>query len=218
MLRIILCLFITLVTAGCLGPYQDRCIYQRCGGRKPILAVLPVLVNENQLKDDHIGWDLSTELTEQIKSRFLQSASIYVLENIGNRQLAQELNIQDLEALSHLQVEKPGAAEFLVVTELVNHQTQPSKKTLSSGEEKCANLSLDFRIRVLDMRNQKPKVILQELVHYDHFIPRAYLYCDYKKSFWGTESYERTPLGMAHAQLAREVVTRVENYIHLAKG
>jgi hypothetical protein len=217
MLRFFLCAFIAAALVGCWGPYQDRCIYQRCGGRKPIVAVLPVLTPNVYDEANLIGWDLSSELSQQIRSRFLQSPSIYLLDNIGTNQLASQLNATDFEILCQKQIEKQGAAEFLVVTQLVKHTQEPCKKN-AENEEISANLSIDLRVRVLDIRNQKPKVILQELVHHDHFISRAYLFCDYQKNRWGTEAFERTPLGMAHAHLAREVVARVENYIALAKG
>jgi hypothetical protein len=75
-----------------------------------------------------------------------------------------------------------------------------------------------MRLRVLDIRNEQPKIILQEVLNHEHVVTRAYLNCDYEKSRWGTEAYERTPMGIAHSRIVRELVSRVEGYVGASKG
>lgn len=214
MLRI-LALFTLASTliVGCRGPYRDTCLYQRTGGTKPIVALLPVLTSSEMEAISDISWDISQELTEEIRRRFFDSSRLYLLEGTGNKQLAKELNNNNLKVLSDLRIENVGASQFVVVTELVNEKVTPYRVGANEIGDAGAQLELDLRLRVIDVREKSPKVVFQELLHHNHFIPRAYLHCDYEKAAWGTETYERTPLGMAHAQLAREVVSRVEIYI-----
>ncbi len=203
---------------SCAGPYRDTCLFQRSGGIKPIVAVLPVLTSSQNENETCLSWDLSEELTEQIRKRFCESPRIYLLEGTGTKQLAKELNNNNLKALRELYVDNVGASQFVVVTELVRQEETPCKVGGAEAGEAGALLALDFRVRLLDVRSKNPRIVYQELLHHDHFIPRAYLYCDYEKAAWGTESFERTPLGMAHSRLAREVVARVESYIQAARG
>lgn len=217
----ICCLFLIAVSsllAGCVSHYRDACLYQRTGGSKPIVTVLPVLSPVQNIQETYLPWDVSSELTEQICKRFYDSSRLYILDGVGSWELAKELNNNNLKALSKLQMNNIGASQFLVVSELLDHKETPCKLGSAELGEIAATLALDFKIRVIDVRGQTPKVVFQELIHHDHLIPRAYLHCDYKKAAWGTESFERTPVGMAHSQLAREVVARVESYIYAAKA
>ena len=84
-------------------------------------------------------------------------------------------------------------------------------------EEVGSVLSLALRVRVLDLRKETPKVILQEVLDSDYVIARAYMNCDYSKHPWGTASFAYTPMGIAHNRLIRTVVSRIEAYIEAAK-
>ncbi|MCB1181366.1 MAG: hypothetical protein KDK55_05030 [Chlamydiia bacterium] len=203
---------------GCAGPYRDTCIYQDSGKTKPIVVVLPVILSSSVENDERICWDLAEEFSEQIRWRIFDSSRLYLLRDMGDASVARSLNIKNLNALNHLHIEGVGAAEFVVCTELVKHEETPYKIGKATLEEAGAVLALDFRIRVIDIRGEHPKVILQELIHHDHFIARSYLHSDYTRSVWGTEAFERTPMGMAHSRMAREIVSRVESYIQIAKS
>ena len=78
-------------------------------------------------------------------------------------------------------------------------------------------LSLALRVRVIDVRHETPKVILQEVLDQDYVVSRAYMNCDYSKKPWGTEAFNYTPMGMAHNRLVRELVSRIEAYIGAAQ-
>ena len=107
--------------------------------------------------------------------------------------------------------------EFAVFLELAEHDFVPPVKNHSSGEVPN-NLSMGIRIRVVDLRGASPKIVLQEIVRDAYYIPRTLLPTDYSSVTWGTEEYRKSPMGIAHAQIAREVAARISEYILLAKS
>jgi hypothetical protein len=81
-------------------------------------------------------------------------------------------------------------------------------------EDSPALLTIAVRVRVFDVREKTPKVVLQEIVEQSHHIPRQFT----KDSQvpWGDEAFDVSPLGIAHDQLCKELATRVEDYILIA--
>ena len=82
---------VTLLCGGCARNYRDTTLYQLSGRQKPIVAVLPVIDNasENNLK-----WDLSRELTDEIRKKVYDSKKIYLLRDGGNSEIAYLLSTQ----------------------------------------------------------------------------------------------------------------------------
>ena len=74
------------------------------------------------------------------------------------------------------------------------------------------------RIRVLDLRGAHPKVVLQELVKSSYYVPKTLLPINYNEVVWGSEEYATTPMGIAHAEIVGEIVSRLSDYILLAKS
>ena len=138
----------------------------------------------------------------------------------GSLAKAKELNIPDLSQLPKNARQDLGAAEFVIVAELIDqHQTSYG---LGSNrpflDEVGAVLSVVMRVRLLDLRHDEPQVILQEIINQDHMVSRPYLKTDYTKAPWGTTAFDRTPVGLAHSKMVREIVGRVEGYVGARKG
>ena len=74
------------------------------------------------------------------------------------------------------------------------------------------------RIKVVDLRSEKPQIVLQELIQDTHFIPKRFSRFNYEQVIWGQENYNLSPLGLAHSALSKEIARRVEDYILLANG
>jgi hypothetical protein len=204
-----------LLCGGCGRNYRDTTLYQLSGKQKPIVAVLPVI--DNTPKND-LRWDLSRELTDEIRKRVYDSKKIYLLREGGNLEIARLLSTPNPQAISPVAIESLGAAEFAVVAEIIEQE----EERFGVGHRAVAHpirsevgavLSLALRVRVIDMRHEIPKVILQEVVNHDFVISRAYMSCDYSRMPWGTEAFTHTPMGMAHNHLVREIVARIEAYI-----
>lgn len=208
-----------LLCGGCARQYRDTTLYQYSGRQKPIVAVLPVI---NYIDDTDLKWDLSKELTDEIRKRVYDSKRIYLLRDGGTMEIAQALSTPNPLAIPDSVLANLGAAEFAVVAEIIEQEEKPYGLSRASADDPVrsevgAVLTLALRVRVVDVRHEKPKIILQEVLDHDFVIARAYLKCDYEKMPWGTEAYSRTPMGMAHARLVRDMVARVEAYIDAAQ-
>jgi len=209
---------VSLLCGGCMRHYGDTTLYHQSGRQKPIVAVLPVIDNtaENNLK-----WDLSRELTDELRKRVYESKNLYLLREGGNREVAKQLSTPNPQTISKAIASSLGSAEFVVVAEIIEQDEE--KYGVGHYLESSQNagvgsvLSLALRVRVIDIRRDTPKVILQEVLDNDYVISRAYMNCDYSKCPWGTEAFTHTPMGMAHNRLIRTLVSRIEAYIEAIK-
>lgn len=197
--------------ASCAPCCRDTTLFKSSGRQKAIVAVLPVI---DHTEGATLTWDLSREFTDEIRKRVYDSSNLYLLRDHGTREIAEKLNTPNPAMISSALVQDLGAAEFVVVSEMLEQNEIPSGAT--RNETGCV-LNLAMRIRVLDIRHDNPKVILQEVISHEQFIPRVFLTGDYAKAQWGTDAFNRTPLGIAHHKLVKEAVSRVESYIEAAR-
>lgn len=217
---------VLLCFSSCTEKYTDTTLYQRNGRPKPIVAVLPVIDSrtaEQDLQKRGITWDISKELTEGIRSRMADSQLLYLIRESGSLQDAEQCNHVDCRQIAKKLSHGLNAAEFVVVTELVNQEEKPYDKSRFSIEhppkgEIAQVMNIDFRVKVLDMRSQEPKMILQEVIHTRHYIAKPEVGFNYARASYGSTAYTRTPMGVAHNKLIREVTGRIENYIRATKG
>lgn len=205
------------LATGCIGQNRDTTLYHRSGRAKPIVAVLPMIDSSGK---QLVNWDVSREMTEEIRKRVFTSSNLYLLREGGSLELAKQLNVASPAEIDRQPIDQLGPAEFVVVTELIDQKAEPYgiKGDKPHLEEIGAVMAMAMRVRVLDLRGEKPKIILQEVLNHEQNVSRTYLNCDYKRASWGTEAFERTPIGMVHNKIARELVARVEGYIGASKG
>jgi hypothetical protein len=195
-----------LLCAGCARPCGDTSLYQISGRQKPIVAVLPVI---NHTSIDDLPWDLAREMTDEIRKRVYDSQKIYLLRDGGSLEVAKMLSVPNPQAISKEAIESLAEADYVIVTEMVEQE----EKIFGNPSPTAGLLSMGLRVRVLDLREGTPKVILQEILDQDYVVARAYMNCDYHKMSWGTEAYQHTPMGMAHGRLIHQLVVRAEAYI-----
>ncbi len=196
---------LALMCTSCAPNYRDTAFLQSTGRQKSIVAVLPVI---NHTVDGDLSWDLSMEFTDELCKRVDDSPKVYLLRDHGSRELARKLSTPNPAMIPSAEINGLGAAEFVIVSELINH---PTRSELGS------ELNISMRVRVIDIRHDRPKVILQEMINNDPMLVREFVVCDYSKTPWGTDAFQHTPLGLAHNKFVREVVSRVENYIEAAR-
>lgn len=206
-------IFVALMCVMAVGYSSDSTLYQRNGHSKPIIAVMPV-IDHSETKG--LNWELSHEFTTEILSRIFDSHKLYLLREESSFELAVRLNTVNPMHLPMKLPERYGSAEYVLVTEVIEHCCTPELGCIT--QEKIGSASLALRVRVIHMRHDHPEVILQEIVSHDQAIARPYLMCDYKKNAWGTKAFEHTPLGQMHRKAISEVVARVENYVGAQRG
>src|ERR1700733_894647 len=85
-----------LFCGGCAKQYRDTTLYQLSGRQKPIVAVLPVI---NHIADTNLTWDLSRELTDEIRKKVYDSKRIYLLRDGSSLEIAKVLSTPHPQAI-----------------------------------------------------------------------------------------------------------------------
>lgn len=210
-------IFVTF--SGCTKSIHQQGTYYHDDGRsKPIVALIPVFDRSNA----EISWNLSEEFTDHMRQRFSKRNNFYLnspdqinteIETLG------ALNNPFTPDVSWVARAFKGE-EYVIFTELVEHDLHP-KKSKGSFFDKLTpsyELSMTMRIRVFDVRSDIPRVVLQELIHQDHLIPKPSDLSERDPNLWKKRTFFVTPLGLAHVQFAKEIVERIEDYVLLSKS
>lgn len=200
---------LSLLAVGCnrTNDYMTR--YHEDGRAKPVAAIASMI----DTASFDVPWSISEELTSMISSQIRQAGKIYVVTKEDDAFADNPFGAD----LSWVKREFPDQ-EFAVFFELVEHEMAPASKKKDSPQENSTNLNMAVRLRVVDARGATPKIVLQEIVRETYFIPKTLVPEDYNTLTWGNPTFARTPMGIAHAQLARELSTRISDYILLAKS
>lgn len=211
-MRYLSLLMLVLFTASCCGhrcnEKQSSTRYHDDGRAKPV-AALPLMIDTTSFE---VPWSISEEITSTIAQIIGKSGRIFI-QSQEDFAIASNPFSGDL---SWMKREFPNQ-EFGVFLELVEHELVPASKS-GTEVDVSNNLNMGVRIRVVDLRAAAPKVVLQEIVRNSYYIPKTIFPIDYDVVTWGTEDYKRSPMGIAHVQLAQEVAERVSEYILLAKS
>lgn len=212
----ILLFSLALILLGCRSNETEQAAMKSRSEQKPLVALVPVIDNT---KNTGYAWNLSDEFTASIYSCLVQGP-LY-MESIPKA----------IEALKKgKEVKNPFGSDiawiknayekeqFVIFLELVEHQEILKQNTSAVSDPKTssADLKLCMRVRVFDLRDNEPRVILQELIQDSHFIPRQFTQANFCQVSWGDENFAFSPLGIAHWEFAQEVASRIEDYIQIA--
>jgi hypothetical protein len=209
----------SLMFVGCSrNTYGQMSRFHDDGRAKPSIVFTPVF----DRNDIELPWKLSDELTYSIQTRLARKNSMFVIPDRGMTSVEQHIQagknpfVGDYEWIK----ESYDDGEFVVFLELVKHNVHEKDNSKSLFAAMTPNYVLDMtmRVRVFDLRDENPKIILQELVSQKHMIPKQLAKMDFAKSNWGKKTYNLSPMGLAHAAICREVAKRVEEYLLLAKS
>jgi len=188
------------------------------GRAKPIVALPPVF----DRTEAEIGWSLSEEFTNHIRQRMLKRNNFYLNTpdeiNAVITSLTEENNPFSNDTAWIKEAFKDH--EFVIFTELLEHDIHPKplKGSFVDKITPSSELTLTMRIRVFDLRSHTPEIILQELVHQTHLIPKPSNLSEENPQRWRNMSFNVSPLGLAHSQFSKEVSKRIEDYILLSKS
>jgi hypothetical protein len=204
-------LLLVLLGVGCSRGNDTMTRFHEDGRAKPVVAIAPMIDTTTQ----DASWSLSEEITSMIVQRMGQGGKLFVVSNeddsFTDNPFGPELGWVKREF--HDQ-------EFVVFLELVEHEAVAANKLKKNlpPQEVSTNLNMAVRIRVLDLRSATPKVVLQEMIRDTYFIPKTLIPTDYTSVVWGSDTFLTSPMGIAHTQLVQEIVSRVSDYILLAKS
>lgn len=205
---------LALIAGGCEDDNHTNTAYQQAPAQnKPTVSIVPVIDNT---KTDY-DWSLSDEFSSALYSRLAQQNHIYLTDSAKVREKTKRLAEKNNPFSADISWVKNTfqGDEFVVFLELVEHEELFDKNPRKPSAPKDCNaeLNMTMRLRVFDLREETPKVILQELVQNNHFIPRQFTSENFYQVAWGDESYSISPVGLAHAKFSKEIAARIENYV-----
>ena len=204
---------------GCGYKSPDLSKYQDDGKVKPTLALLPFV----NYSDIDVSWNVSEELTQGVKNAILKSGNLYLSsQNHVEMVLEQSKNLYT-PRLDLNELKKFSPSEFVVLLEVLSHKNKAYKrgsvKPVYPADGRISHvLSITAKVRVVDIREEEPKTVLHEIIHSNHLIPKPMAKIGHKDKSWGDETYNFSPLGMAHARLERDIANRLESYVLVAKS
>jgi hypothetical protein len=207
-----LSLFGAFLLSGCMSnrlgdPFITR--YHEDGRAKP-LAAIPLMIDTTT---SDVPWSIAEELTTGINQAVGALNKIYLKQ--GDEYAIAE-NPFD-KGLTWTKEEFAGQ-QFVVFLELAEHEVVPLSKSKVEGEATGSYLNMGVRVRVVDLRDSTPRIVLQEMIRESYYIPKSFFPPDYQIIFWGTDEYHKTPMGIAHGRLCHEIASRVADYILLAQS
>lgn len=201
---------IALALMSCNHNQNDQVSrFHEDGRAKPSIAVASMLDSTSF----DVSWSLSEEITQGVMNKIAETGQIFVHAQQESPFTENPFGTE----LSWMKREFQGE-EFVAFLELVEHEFQPVLTKGVTLQEASNNLNMAIRLRVIDLRPQTPKVVLQEMIRDTYFVPKTLIPTDYSVEVWGTDSYRKSPVGIAHAQLVQEVAGRISDYILLAKS
>jgi len=209
-----LLLGLTLIFIGCNKKSDDSTAFLEAkASNRPIVAIVPILDHSRS----DLNWNVSQELSQTIRKRLVSKNQLYVVgEDAFASKASRALSSHDPFELETAWVRKTFSPnEFVVFMELIDHSETPliSTEIPNEPQEAPAELTLSVRVRVFDLRDKTPKIVLQEIVQQSHHIPRQFTKANFNQVPWGDETFDVSPLGIAHDMLCKELASRVEDYI-----
>lgn len=203
-----------LILAGCENSGSDQTtLLESPILNRPIVAVVPLIDHSRS----DVNWNLASELSASIRHRLSQKNRLYLL----NEESVAPMALRCLKTHNPFDQEIEWTKksfpqnEFVVFMELLEHREIPLYPTQEIGESP-AELALTVRVRVFDLRQETPRVVLQEVVEQVHHLPKQFTKANFSQVPWGDETFETSPLGIAHDALCKELASRVEEYILFA--
>lgn len=209
MLKIFASLMMLVLLAGCGPHHVDYFPYHDDGTMKPHIALIPVVDDSNS----DVPWSLAQEMNSGIRFQAMDSGELYLLsrqEMLDGLPQTQNINLFGTD-LSY--AKGFCNADFVVAVELIEHQEQQYDKYKHSCVLNLSGnvLVMKARLRIIDVRCQEPRVLLQEIVKLDQSIPRKICGCDFNLIPYGAESYPQTPYALAHKGFQSLIVRRIED-------
>ena len=217
-MRKTLLIFGLLFLSGCAtknSHYTQQFYYQDDGVPKPKVSIVPVYDRSGA----KMPWNLSQELTEAFEEKIFTTGKFYITSDFDmlgiNRLPLQEINpfLDDINWLGEVET----GTEFIVFIELVEHKLHPELTEKGHKLFQTFSLDISMRVKVIDLRDSVPKVILQELIDANYYIPWRFSSFDYQKGGWSKTAFSLSPIGMAHAKMVKRISKQIEDYITLAK-
>jgi hypothetical protein len=179
----------------------------------PTVALVPIF---DRTDNTDLSWSLSNELTTSLRRRLAQKEKLALVTPQKVKASAKKLEEKhdpfavDISWMSSLF----KGNQFVVFVELLEHQEVPTQN--AALKNSSVDLNMRVKVRVVDMRGQSPKIVLQEILHESDSIPKQFTKAHFDQVAWGQDNFHATPIGLAHAKLIKGLAKRIEDYVLLA--
>lgn len=212
-----LCLLF-LLFSGCYkkSSYTTQVQYHDNGQAKPKVAVIKVIDSSNH----QLGWDLSAEFTELFLHQLFSDAKFYLTDDFYMIETSQLSNLElspYSEDINWIK-ETNNQSEFIVFTEILEHKIVAPKTTSYNPLKNFNVLHLSVRLRVLDIRNDTPKIVLQEVISKKYSIPFNFGSYEKGPGKIARNTFALSPLGIAHKSFLAEISKEISDYIIIARS
>ncbi len=234
MMRILTVLLLSFIAASCnricpptypeeLIPSTEELIpcteepipYTYEGIPKPSVALISVIDSS----DYYVPWHLDQELSDTLRYQLMYNGNVFLqpegeVSNIAQNIRSSDYFSTDLEFTRQFQ-----QVNYLVALELIEHALVPFEREKVSAcfpaqSARCSSmLQMKMRLRVIALRSDCPRVILQEIFTSNSMIPADAERLDYERLRWGTPGFQSTPMAQAHKRLVRDLACRIETVI-----
>ncbi len=169
----------------------------------PIVAITPVIDSSGA----PFPWDLSQEFTQELFNRLARDEKLQLTIR-ANPPEGRPFG----DDLAWMKNHFPGI-HFAIFVEISQHEETQDPKTSFVAFE---NLDLTARIRVVDLRKESPKIVLQEVVEVSETLSKEYASSNIMNVSNDYASFSMTPIGLSHQKVVKELAKRAEEYILIA--
>ncbi|MFI5334115.1 MAG: CT253 family lipoprotein, partial [Chlamydiales bacterium] len=215
MVRAFLFMALVMSLAACNRRDTDKATATVEQKAKPSVAIVPIF---DRTENAGVSWSLSDELTVGIQRKLAPRGKLSLTSHEIARSITKKL-AGDRDPfstdLSWMKKEIKGA-EFVIFGEVLQHEEVPV--SYANISQSPADLKMSIKLRVVDLRGQQPRIVLQEILDDSYYLPKQFTKENFQQIPWGKENYHVSPLGIAHAKLIKELASRIEDYVLLASG
>ncbi|MBS0654697.1 MAG: hypothetical protein JSR46_02875 [Verrucomicrobia bacterium] len=199
-------LLLICALSGCTPQYSDFFPYTDRGIKKPSLTLLPIY----DTTGGSAGSNFSTELYHSIYSRIRSKGVLFIPPQQNMKRILASMQGQNLYASSDLSLLKRfSGTDYICLMEVVDYRTAPYKRgtikplyIADLPEEKACVLSIEVKLKIVDMRSATPKVVRQEVVESNHMISTT--------AFEGNSTAHGSSLEQVQSRLARDLTDKIE--------
>jgi hypothetical protein len=215
MKRLISCLLLSLLVTSCAPRYKEYFAYTDEGFEKPKVAILPVLNSSKAV----LNSDISDEIIFGLRNSICSMDKLFPLPQSDVNAAA--ALIGDAHYFTPDVSPWKGFlnAHYAIVMEVSQHKIVPFEKGAFSnlyptnGGHSNQVLAIKVRLRILDVKYNQAKLVLDEIVESNHMMPWGFDQAVNKECSFDSPYYANTPFGMAHNRLIWQLSSRIHQVI-----
>jgi len=182
------------------------------GRAKPKLALVEFISS----CQTNLPWDVSQELHQSLFSQLRKTNQIYLMQS-DKFSLPDQITSKTVNPFhdhSWLIYDRP-IADYIALLELVEHIFIPRSEGYEY-QKLSGDLHIKVRVKILDVRSDKPRVVLQEIIHQSTYVPAPLSRMEYKNITPEKSRYSLTPAGIAHNKMIKKTSQRIRDYVLLS--